>query len=231
MQASRTKCGLESERIFDMATIPRKGLSFVWVSWITGLIAGSAQCQWAAWFKAHFKYDKIQSDFNLESWSADHDALVQKRVKEFEADGQKVRVENENWMRVPGETALLIGKPDVIASTGAQFTVADGKTGDPHKRDYHQMLLYLYMIRKAWKNPNLRVTGEVFYAAGSRIQVQPEEFDQTKRETAFGVIRMAGHSTPPPRTPSVPECSRCDILDCSDRMSEVMDETPLTAEF
>lgn len=214
-----------------MATTPRKGLPFIWISWITGLLAGSNQCTWAAWYKARFKYDKVKDNFDLEAWGADHDAMVQRRVKEFEADGHKVRVENQNWLRVPGETAILVGKPDIIAERGGQFTSADGKTGDPSKKDWFQQSLYLYMIPKAWHNAHLRLTGEVFYKSGSRVEVHPEEFTKERKQEAFNLIRLIAQPVTPQRTPSVAECRFCDIGDCPERMSEVEDNTPLTAEF
>ena len=30
---------------------------YIWVTWLTKLLAGEAQCDWASWFKAHNKYD------------------------------------------------------------------------------------------------------------------------------------------------------------------------------
>jgi len=32
---------------------------YIWVTWLTKLMAGEAQCEWASWFKAHHKYDKL----------------------------------------------------------------------------------------------------------------------------------------------------------------------------
>jgi hypothetical protein len=34
-------------------TAPRDG-SYIWVTWITGLMSADKQCEWAAWFRAHF---------------------------------------------------------------------------------------------------------------------------------------------------------------------------------
>ncbi len=217
-----------------MATTPKKGLPQIWVTWATKILAGKDQCVWKAWFKAHFKYDKRQDNFDLEAWGADHDRMVQQRKGEFEVEGAKVRVENQNWLRLQGETAVLLGKPDLVAELGAQFTISDGKTGDPSKSDWFQMLLYLYMLPKVWQNPSLRLTGEVFYKSGSRIQVHPEEFTADRKKETFSLIRVLAESTPPKRTPSAIECRFCDIADCPERVaalpSDIFSE-PQTDEF
>ena len=67
-----------------MATTPKRGLPTVFVTKLTGLCSGENQCLWAPWFAARFKYDKYEDGgFDSAAWSADHDALVAKRVKEF----------------------------------------------------------------------------------------------------------------------------------------------------
>lgn len=46
-------------------TVPRDG-AYIWVTWITGLLAADKQCEWSAWFRTHFKdFDRPPSDFNL----------------------------------------------------------------------------------------------------------------------------------------------------------------------
>ena len=211
-------------------TTPRKGKPWIFVTWLTGLLAGKAQCEWAAWYRARFKYDKVQSDFDLAAWTTAHDALVLQRAREFEADGWKVQRENQNWVRVTGEHAVLVGKPDLIASQGGQFTIADGKSGDTNPKDWHQMLLYLYMVPMAWKRPTLRMTGEVFYV-GHRIEIFPEEFTADLKSTAFALVRRIAGPEPLKRVPSIPECTRCDIADCPDRMTDTESTSPITTEF
>lgn len=215
-----------------MATTPRRGLPSVFVTHLTGLCSGENQCTWAAWFKARFKYDKYEDgEFDSAAWSADHDALVEKRAKEFELDGGKVRVESQNWLRVPGETVILLGKPDIVNELGGFFTVADGKTGDVKKKDWWQGLLYTYMLPKAWKNPGIRVGAEIFYKTGQRIQISANEFTPELKTKAFGILRRLGQSEEPERTPSIPECRFCDVLQCPDRMKDTQDLTPVTDEF
>lgn len=227
-----------------MATEPRKGKPFVWISWVTGIVAGKQQCEYPAWFRSHFKAPELAGHFDLDRWTAEHNALVDLRKREFEAEGHAVRVENENWLRVVGETAILCGKPDLNARLGGQFTLADGKTGNQSPKDWWQMLAYLYMLPKAWKNDGLRVTGEVFYGRPNelgdmrvtdRIVVHPEEFDSARRAQFFAVVRRAGDPTPPKKVPSRGDCRNCNLVDCAERavgyQSEDEIAAPDTAEF
>ena len=34
---------------------------FIWVSWLSKLMAGEKQCEWASWFRAHYIWDKVPS--------------------------------------------------------------------------------------------------------------------------------------------------------------------------
>jgi len=203
-----------------MATTPRKGKPFVWVSWLTGVLAGQEQCQWKGWFRSHFKYEKRVDGFDLAAWTADHDAMVRRRAEEFEATGHKVRQENENWCRVTGDSAILTLKPDIIASQGGMFTIADGKTGEASKKDWWQLLVYLMGIPLAWDTPNLRLVGELFYKTGDRVSVYQEELTKERRKEIAQLIRLFADPIAPKRVPSIPECGRCDIAECPDRMEE-----------
>ncbi len=200
-----------------MATTPRRGKPFVWITWVTGLMAGSDQCAYPGWMHSHYKdVPEHANNFDLDRWKADHDERVKARATEFEATGHKVRLESENWIRVGGDTATLIGKPDIIASEGGQYTIADSKKKQ-HTKDLWQIWTYLYMLPKAWKAPGLRITGELFYENGQRVVVMPQEFDAARKKTAFGIIRLMGEAVPPQKTPSIPECAKCTLIDCDER--------------
>ena len=209
-----------------MAVTRKNGKPFISVTYLTGLLSGMDQCEFAPWFKSHFKYDKRVTNFNFEAWSQEHDALVQKRVRELTVDGWEVKVEGENWVRLSGETSVLALKPDIIARRGGQFLIADGKSGAQSRKDWFQMLLYLYAIPKAWKNPNLRVTGEVFYKSGDVVEVHPSEFTEEMRQKTFALIRRVAAEEELPHTPTVHGCRFCDIATCTKRI----EETPEAAQ-
>ena len=46
---------------------------FVWITWLSRVMAGEQNCEWASWFKAHYEnYDKAPSDFDTVKWNIEH---------------------------------------------------------------------------------------------------------------------------------------------------------------
>lgn len=98
--------------------IPRPGLPYIWVTWITGLLAGDKSCKWAAWFKAHHVSYIKRPDSNagtLARWKGEHGAMLEERVNQLKEHGWTVYVEGENKFAVKGKAAILAGGPDIVA--------------------------------------------------------------------------------------------------------------------
>jgi len=106
--------------------------AYIWITWLTKLIAGEQQCEYQAWFKAHYKHDKVSSgDFNLTKWTIAHNKLLHKCRDEFEVDGFKVTIEDQNSfrLRLPNNSTIS-GKVDVVAlKLPEKALVVDCKTG------------------------------------------------------------------------------------------------------
>lgn len=191
---------------------------FLMVTWVLGLVTGSDQCEWRPWYRSRYKYPaRADSTFDVAAWSAQHKDQVDRRVRELEADGWKCETEGKNWMRLKGQLAMLVGKPDIVASKGGQFLVIDEKTGKQSDKDWWQVLVYLYLMLKTW-NPHLRVTGQVEYADGTRIDVGYNEFTPELRAKFFAVVKRIGDTTEPAKTPTGNECRWCDIAGCDKRI-------------
>jgi len=60
---------------------------FIWVSWLSKLMAGEKQCQWASWFRSHYVWEKVPSGLDLAKWTADHAQLLRARKAALEAQG------------------------------------------------------------------------------------------------------------------------------------------------
>ena len=51
--------------------------TFIWVTWLTRLLAGEASCEWAAWFRAqHEVWGRMPSDFDQSPWLMNHTAKL-----------------------------------------------------------------------------------------------------------------------------------------------------------
>lgn len=200
-----------------MADERRRGKPYVWVTHITGLLAGTDRCYWRAWFKAHHKpYDKLEDpNFDIDAWTADHDRLVGERARELRAQGFVVGVEEDNSFTLRGDVALLGAKPDLLI-VRENIRVRDVKTGKERESDAWQVRVYQYGIARVVPSmKGKRIDGEIEYRGGRIVKVDPPTPPQIARlgET----MKEVGGDTEPPRVPSRFECQRCDIANCPDR--------------
>ncbi len=216
-----------------MATTQRP-FPYVWTTWLTKLLAGEDHCEWALWFRAHFKYDKLDRGFDQAAWASEHDDRVRSLVTMLRERIPLVYVEDQNKFELRGNTATLSGKPDVVAIE--RFGVAtffDVKTGKQRKSDWWQVLVYIFAARRG-VHPNVntgdRMTGQVVY--GGRMEtIAPEEYTAAIDEKIAALMRLAGQSEPPARTPSSHECAFCDIgpNDCPVRVGAPRQEAMTNA--
>lgn len=219
-----------------MAT-PRTGKPYIWVTWLSKLLGGN-QCVWSAWFKAHYKYVKHETEGqDLARWSADHDRLMRLRRQELEEAGYRVTAENQNSFKLEGETAFVAGKPDLVATiaTPAPHSIlVDGKTGRRRHADWWQVLIYLFAFPKCREDITGALVGELQYKAGDERQViMPAELTAERRADIVAMIRAIAADAPPERVPSRDECHRCDIgpADCPVRFREQPAKRPAAVGF
>jgi len=201
-----------------MPTTPRTGLPYFWVTWVTSLLAGEACCEYAPWFRARHKYDKRPRDLNLSAWQLAHTALMEQTVGTLTADGWSVTREDQNAFRLTGTTAILAGKPDLVARKDREHVrVIDCKTGQPSTRDVVQVGIYLIVLPLVWQRPHLAVEGTLVYPTHTQAVTAAEA--ALIRDRLFALLRKLGTqaSAPPPTVPSQRECDWCDIAACPDR--------------
>lgn len=201
-------------------TSRRPGKPYIWATWLAKLLGGQ-QCVWSAWFKAHYKYDKYEEEAaDLVKWNQDHTKLMSGRRRELEADGWTVTVEDQNAFRLNGASAVVAGKPDLVAVKGDRAIVVDGKTGRERDSDVWQVLLYLFAIPKSRPDLPNNIEGEVHYKSGD-ITLTRQELDDQRIADLVALIKTVGGDTPPPKVPSRDECKRCNIgiQDCPQRVT------------
>lgn len=179
-------------------------------------MAGDSQCLYAPWFKAHHKYEKIPSDFDVAKWSAEHSAMTDARVQDLRGAGWTVYVEGQNQINLAGKTgATLSGKPDIVAVRDDVLVVVDCKTGTPKNSDYYQVLLYMYCLRKFNTHPSINtqgmsVRGEVAYKTQT-VEVPSHAVDDEFEQTFRTVMTQVVAADEPRPSPSFQECRYCDI--------------------
>jgi len=193
---------------------------YVWVTWITRLLAGEANCEWALWFRAHYKYEKLPPETDFAVRNARHAELVRNRIMELEADGFTVYQEDQNTFSLPGRVVTLGGRPDIIAVKGELGLVVDCKTGVKKNSDHFQILTYMLvlpLVNAVCKGRSL--SGEITYSDHA-VRLSPGDLDSEVRRLITTVLRRAGDVEPSRRVPGYSECRFCDIskADCADRV-------------
>jgi CRISPR/Cas system-associated exonuclease Cas4 (RecB family) len=202
---------------------------YIWVTSITGVLAGDFHCEWSAWFRAHFKIDKRPTDFNLAVWTAQHGEMVLSRAAALKSDGYEVYVEEQNKFNIKGKAATLGGKPDLVAVRDTDAIVIDCKTGQQRNSDYFQVLTYMLFLpltHSACKEKTL--AGELQYRNHSQ-RIEPRQLTDELRAMILSKIKRVGGSAPLPKIPSPGDCRFCDIglKDCPERVhSESHHEVP-----
>lgn len=201
---------------------------YIWVSWLTGLLAGVDKCTWKVWKKAHFRYAKIPGDgqFDLQEWTRQHDAMVQSRASKLRNQGYKVTVEESNAFKIEGKKATLAGKADVIAvkEEEKRALITDQKSGRASDAHKWQVLIYILAFSRL-RLKGFIIDGEVEYRGASEY-ITAEQYTPEVEKKIFDLIMVVGGDDEPPRVPSASECRFCDIATCPDRWK---DETEVTA--
>lgn len=216
---------------------------YIWVTWITGLIAGDDDCGWAAWFRVHFNFQEREKK-ELDDWKRNHTEMVKRRAAELEREGYTVYLEGQNSFKLEGRTAIVSGKPDIVAVKryalvrpatadeapttleGYWVIVEDCKTGKRRKKDKAQVLVYLYAYTIAPhpgfpKDPGrVTIVGQVTYLEGFPVRIEPEEMNANFKTTLLRVIAESASEHESKRVPSYGECLFCNISkhDCPDRV-------------
>lgn len=202
-------------------TTPRDG-SYIWVTWITGLMSADKQCEWAAWFRAHFQgFDRVPSDFDLAAWKAAHGEMVRARADELRGEGYTVDAEGQK-VTLKGKAATLGGVPDLVAVRDGEGLVVDCKSGKPRDSDAFQVLTYMLVLPLTHEAcRHLSLAGEVQYR-DSRLPIAPEKLTDELKGLIRATIERVGGDAEPPRVPSASECRFCDITAaaCPERVEE-----------
>jgi PD-(D/E)XK nuclease superfamily protein len=205
----------------DTGSAAKRSNPFIWVSWLSKLMAGEKQCEWASWFRSHYIWQKLPSGLDVAKWTAGHAQLLRARKAVLEAEGFTVYAEDQNSFKLKGKAGIEVsGKPDIVAIRGSEAYVEDCKTGTPRHSDHFQVLVYMLALPHV-DGPckGRKLEGRIVY--GSRIVDVPSSRIDTELKGLFRkTVLMIGGSEPPAKVPSWGECRYCDIStdDCPERI-------------
>jgi hypothetical protein len=200
--------------------VRKDSLPEFWPSHLAKILSGDQSCRFNVWLKSHYDIQVRKSDFDFKSWKVDHTALLNKRVASLEKQGWTCEVESQNYFKLTGKSAVLPGKPDIIAKKDKKILVVDAKTGKPQDAHAVQVAIYMTAIPMVWSRPNLYMEGEVCY--GDHIVTVSKEMAESIAPKLFTLLKDLGSDVIPRAIPSKADCRWCEILEseCPDRWKE-----------
>ena len=75
---------------------------YIWVTWLSKLLAGDNSCEWASWFRAQhegWSYEKTPSTFDQATWQMEHTELLNRVRDEPKAGNNYVRrLRQDGWI-------------------------------------------------------------------------------------------------------------------------------------
>jgi hypothetical protein len=208
---------------------------YVYITWLKKLLVGDCSCEWATWFKAHYiGFKKVTRDFDLATWKMQHVALLSRVRAELEAQGKLVHIEGQNHFKLTGNSGtMLVGQPDLIATSDGEGLICDVKTGQPSTSDVAQVLIYMWAVPHAIKHyKGIRFEGQVVYK-DHQVSIPSSAIDENFKLMLFELIKKVASNTPARRVPSRSECGYCEITkeDCEDRFDpDLPDDEPLEVQ-
>lgn len=192
------------------------------VSWLKKLLVGDNSCEWATWFRAHYVGYK-KEPFNLTTWKVEHTALVNRKRKDLESEGQPVRIEAQNKFTLSGRVATLIGQPDLITASDGKGIIIDIKTGYPCDADIAQVMIYMWAIPLALPfYKSIQFDGLVVYH-DQEIPIPHSEIKGSFPSRLVELIQRVAAESPAIKVPSSAECRFCDLTkdSCPDRIEYI----------
>lgn len=127
----------------------RPGLPYIWITSLSKLLSGEHSCEWAAWFKAQHRKDSwapTPSRTDSVEWYLRHTEMLTTTHWEWEDRGYEVFQEGQNAFRLQGRTAIVAGRPDLVAVHEDCSYIVDVKTGTVRDSDVVQMMMYMWMV-------------------------------------------------------------------------------------
>jgi CRISPR/Cas system-associated exonuclease Cas4 (RecB family) len=207
-QSTSTKLPKETKTTHPAAK--KRSKPYIWVTWLSGLMAQEKQCQFTAWSLANYQFPKLPSDFD----SSAHDKMVIQQKMQHQAQGSAVYVENDNSFTINGKTCDIGGKPDIVVNDFSQIVIEDCKSGKQKIAHKYQVLIYMLLFPLSPKGKALcqgqTPAGRLVYP-DEIVEISPLDVDSDFKDFFLQTVAIISGSTPPTQAPSHWECRYCNV--------------------
>lgn len=203
--------------------IKKRAVPYIWVTWLSPLLAGENHCEWSVWLQANYYLAREQS--NLSDWIPQHNRLLNKRVDELENQGFQVYIEGQNSFTIIGQRihTKVAGKPDIVAIKDSKVIVEDCKTGQLKNSHAIQILLYMLLLPLkggAEHCSNADLDGRLVYSDRS-VDIDSSILTDEFKDDIKRLVGNVSNSKPARKVPSLYECRYCRVSKyCSAKIEE-----------
>jgi len=186
---------------------------FIWVSWLSKVMAGEVSCHWQTWFQTHNQLtEKQPSDFNLANWKIKHTKLLTELKEKLIEEKMSPLIEREIRYQIPESNTTIKGKIDCKIEKDDEIIVYDCKTGNERTSDQTQVMIYMYLLSK---KEDKKIKGKVIY---NEREIEINELPKDFEEDFNYFINILASENSPVKNPGS-DCKFCDITkqDCPER--------------
>ena len=202
----------------------RRDQLYVHPTWLARLMAGDANCEWATWYRAHYRdWSRPPSDFDEAKYTLEHTSLA-RELRDQRGPDEKLFFERQSSFWYTHRSGVRMScTPDLVSVNGAQDCIYDARAGQP--RAFHKLQILIFMYTAA-RCENMAFYGRRFagglHYAGQSIAIAAEETDGAFEEKFDFWLNLLAADQPLQRFPSQQECRLCNIgkADCPDRLAE-----------
>lgn len=199
--------------------------SYIWVTWLKGLMVGDQSCEWASWFKSNYQnYEKVPSDFDSVAWNMNHTRLLRELHQVRRQAGDQISLERQNRFTYRHPSGVVLGgMPDLvsISTSNESATVYDAKTGQERDADRVQVMIYMHLLPLAHPAfEGMQLDGMVVYQ-DSQFYIPASAIDNKFIEGLTSWIDVLSSKTPALKVPSLSECRFCEVSksECPERIA------------
>ena len=203
----------------------KRDLLYVHPTWLAKLMAGEASCEWATWYRAHYKdWTRPPSDFDEAKYTLEHTSLAREMRSQRDAKSERLFFERQSSFWFTHLSGIRMScTPNLISLNSRQDCIYDARPGQP--RAFHKLQLLIFMYTAARSEHmaffDRRFAGVLQYP-DQTIEVEPEEASGAFEEQFNFWLNLLASKNPLERFPSESECRFCNIgkPDCPERMAE-----------
>src|SRR5262245_59742284 len=173
-----------------------------WVTHLAKVLIGENPCLLQPWLLSRYKWPKTVSA-GMSAWKEAHTRALRELADQYRRNGYKVDL--ERFYRVTGQTAVLSGKADLIATkAGERPLVIDVKTGVGRDCDVAHVVITMLMLPLAW-NVDMTFSGLVVYPEREGVDVTARQAAEL-RSKVFSLLRELATMDRPAPSPGRDAC-------------------------